>query len=66
MRFRHSHHEWRPPICILTTKKAKAVNSNTMLAPYGLEAWWYVDVSTVRLGPPTLVADRMESNLYEQ
>lgn len=55
MRYKHSIGDWRPPLCVMTTKRAKSLNTNTMLAPYGLDAWWYVDASTLRIGAPPQV-----------
>lgn len=52
-RFRHDHRkaEWQPPLLLMTTNPAKSLNTNQMLAPYGLEAWWFVDAFSLRAGP---------------
>lgn len=47
-RYEHRRGEWQPPMLLMTTKPVKSLNTNQMLAPYSLEAWWYVDAATLK------------------
>ena len=44
--------DWLPPFFLFTTKPAKSVNTSTMLSPYCLDGWWFLDGQTVRTGRP--------------
>jgi len=45
---------WLPPFLFFTERPAKLLNTNPMLSPYCLDAWWFVDGMRLRVGrPPT-------------
>lgn len=43
---------WAPPLLLLTRKPAKSVNTASMVSPYCLNAWWFVDGARLRVGRP--------------
>jgi hypothetical protein len=51
-RARHAVDGWQPPFFLLTERPAISTNSAQMLGPYYLEAWWFVDGITLRMGLP--------------
>lgn len=50
-RYRHRVGEWQPPFVLMTEQPARSVSTNELLAPYGLEAWWFVDGRSLQVGP---------------
>ncbi|MCA9041096.1 MAG: hypothetical protein KDA65_12160 [Planctomycetaceae bacterium] len=49
---------WAPPLFLFTQKPAKSVNTQLLLAPYGLDAWWFADGGFLRVGmPPDMMAE---------
>ena len=47
---------WQPPLIFFTSRPAKSLNTNPMLSPYCLDAWWFVDGSRLRVGKPPAAA----------
>lgn len=43
---------WLPPFFVLVQHPAKSINTDPMLSPYCLEAWWYLDGECLRTGRP--------------
>lgn len=54
-RARHAVDGWQPPFFLLTERLAISTNSAQMLGPYSLEAWWFVDGITLRMGLPPII-----------
>ena len=50
-RFKHRKDGWQPPMILVSLNQAKSMNTSQMLGPYSLEAWWFVDLATLRIGP---------------
>ncbi len=42
------------PMFVFTTKLAKSVNTRSMLSPYCLDSWWFVDGRRLRFGRPPI------------
>jgi hypothetical protein len=40
-----------PPFLVLTARPAKSIDTQRMLSPYCLDAWWFVDGLRLRVGP---------------
>lgn len=53
----HAREGWRPPFLLFTTRPAKSVSPNQMLAPYSLDAWWFADGRHLRTGAPPASRD---------
>ncbi len=51
-RARHSRGAWTPPMFVFTEVPAKSLSTDQMLAPFALEAWWFLDGSGLRMGKP--------------
>lgn len=47
-----SHGCWSPPLIFCVQKPAKAVGTNSMLSPYCLETFRYIDGGRIRAGLP--------------
>lgn len=54
-RARHSIAGWQPPFFLLTESPAISRNTALMLGPYSLEAWWFVEGITMRMGLPPVI-----------
>lgn len=57
-KFRAAHEigDWRPPFFLFTEQPAKSLNTNQMLGPFSLEAWWFLDGREIRMGTPPTIA----------
>lgn len=54
-RARHAVEGWQPPLFLLTECRAISTNTALMLGPFSLEAWWFVEGITFRMGLPPVI-----------
>jgi len=64
-RYVHSRQDWQPPFILMTIKPAKSLNANLMLAPFGIEAWWFVDGKTLKVNHVTVTGTQSDSTFGE-
>jgi hypothetical protein len=62
----HESGSWRPPFFLFTEQPAKSLNSNQMLGPYSLEAWWFADGSGIRMGTPPIIESPLPEASFRQ